>query len=412
MRKYVSLVFALFILYVLVQLGFNYLGNGHLVEYTLKDGETNLMVSEVYRKNSKIDPDMYAFTIKAGDVSFSTSTTHHFNSAQEVIEDIKYYSDDKYKCIFIKYIDNVVIDDVLCNNGKYSIPFHNINNPSEGLKNFVGDLISKEYNLKKYADDLSDPANYEGNIVYSNNMIKSHFLAYEYKNYLFRVNKIERFGSTSYENVPALKIFLNDKYIVLASNWMKSYSITSSRFNEETAAIDATTAKIIGTYNDSIYMMIGDKEYEYDTVNNTALEVGSKDTNIKYYMGGTWKHIPYAELNNSDEFGSEYTNDYKNSDYTKVIKRGKNIGYYYYFKKVNNGYNVFRSNINDKDSITYLFTTTDINSIRYVGDYIYYLADNSIRYYKTDKGNRTLYVLKEKIPNFNYNVYLDKTKEA
>ena len=412
MRKYVSLVFALFILYLLVQLGFNYLGNGHSIEYTLKDGDTNLMVSEVYRKNSKVDPDMYAFTIKVDDVSFATSTTRHFNSAQEVIEDIKYYSDDKYKCIFIKYMDNVVIDDVLCNNGKYTTPFHNIENPSEGLKNFVGDLITKEYNLKKYADDLSDFANYEGNTVYNSNMIKSHFLAYEYKNYLYRVNKIEKFGSTSYENVPALKIFLNDKYIVLTTNLMRSYSITSSRSNEETAAIDATTAKIIGTYNDSIYMMIGDKEYEYDTVNNTALEVGSKNTSIKYYTGGTWSHIPYTDLATADEFGSEYANDYKNSEYTKIVKRGKNIGYYYYFKKTNNGYNVFRSNINDKDSITYLFTTTNINSIRYVGDYIYYTVDKYIRYYKTDKGNRTVYVLRDKVSDLNYNVYLDKTKEA
>ena len=123
-------------------------------------------------------------------------------------------------------------------------------------------------------------------------------------------------------------------------------------------------------------------------------------------------HIPYTDLATADEFGSEYANDYKNSEYTKIVKRGKNIGYYYYFKKTNNGYNVFRSNINDKDSITYLFTTTNINSIRYVGDYIYYTVDKYIRYYKTDKGNRTVYVLRDKVSDLNYNVYLDKTKEA
>ena len=73
--------------------------------------------------------------------------------------------------------------------------------------------------------------------------------------------------------------------------------------------------------------------------------------------------------------------------YDKVNKIGKKQGFYYLYKKENNKYLVYRADVQNPKITTYLFTTTNPNSVIYLNDYIYFKNGTTIYYY-TQKGVR------------------------
>ena len=77
-------------------------------------------------------------------------------------------------------------------------------------------------------------------------------------------------------------------------------------------------------------------------------------------------------------------------------KVGNNLsGYDFYYLKTNNGYDVYRANVQNEKEQKYIFTTTDINNVEYVDDYVYYYFNNSLKVYHDSIGNRTIYDYKE-----------------
>ena len=95
-------------------------------------------------------------------------------------------------------------------------------------------------------------------------------------------------------------------------------------------------------------------------------------------------------------FRNYYTNDIKG--YTKVDKVGN---YYYIYEKENDYYNVYRADIQNKKLKTYLFKTTDLNSIIYLENTIYYINGNTLYYY-TNYGERK--VIKNTELDFNKDI--------
>ena len=89
-----------------------------------------------------------------------------------------------------------------------------------------------------------------------------------------------------------------------------------------------------------------------------------------------------SEALNEIKFNNYYADDIKG--YAKVDKVGK---YYYIYEKQNNHYNVYRADIQNKKIKTYLFQTTDLDSVIYLDDTIYYINGNTFNYYN-NFGNR------------------------
>ena len=83
--------------------------------------------------------------------------------------------------------------------------------------------------------------------------------------------------------------------------------------------------------------------------------------------------------------GKRFSNYYTNiTGYEKVDKVGK---YYYIFEKQNGNYLVYKAYDRKLSQKIYLFSTTDINSVIYLGDYIYFKKGN-IFYYWSINGVR------------------------
>ncbi|HPF82550.1 MAG TPA: hypothetical protein PLV83_00040 [Bacilli bacterium] len=420
MKKIFGLSVLIFIIYFVIEIVFIYLGNGHTVEYQVKDNDKKFTVNEVFKSNAKKDANSYSISIKNDTVQFSLLTYQNFKRSSEIVKKIKYFEDNTYKCIFIKYRDNKVLNDVLCNDGTYNIPYHNITNPSEELKKFVESLKEYGYDETKWIDNTSVNKEKYNAILYIDNLIKSHFVGLVNDSNLFRINNIDYVANTLLFEGDTIKGvgFTKDKYITLdytsAPITYNVYSFTSSKNFKISAQQDLKNAKVLGYYDDSIFIYdeATGKEYEIDGEKLTLQEVGDNQKTIKYYSDG-WKYSNINDINiNNLNFGNEYVDDYNNPNFIKTIKRGHESGYYYYINNVNGRYNVYKSNINNLNNITYILSTTDINSIRFIGNYVYYLDGDYIRYYSDSCGNRTLFYKAGLHKDYRYNIFIDKNKEV
>lgn len=419
MRRLFGLVVFLFVLYFSLQILLVYIGNGHTINYQLKDGNYSFSVHEEFRSNNKKDDNNYFINIKVNDTQFDILTYENFKRSSKIIKAIKYYEDEQYKCIYVKYRFDKVLHDVICNNGEYALAYHSIESPTDGLRNFIRDAISKGYSENSWLDDIILKEEKKSAILYTSNLINNHFIGLVANNALYRFNSIEKIGNANLpkSDVERLDIFTNEKYFILYPNEKKGdvYSFTSS----ETYSIGydkmINNPKILGSYKDSVYIydQFSQVEYEADTKAKNVLQIGDSTTLIKYYTNGEWYNKKLSEIDiNNLNFGNEYESDYTNPDFIKTIKVGHKYGYYYYFKDNDGRYDIYRSDITNKDNMTYLFTTTNINNVQFVNEYVYYIENKILKYYSDSKGNRTLLEIDGMTDESLYKVFIDKTKKA
>lgn len=422
MRKLFGLLVMLFILYFSLQILFVYIGNGHSIDYVINDGDYSFLVHEDYRSNNKNDGDNYSLDIAMDDITFNILTYHDLKKSSKIISQIKYYEDNDYKCIFLKYRDNKILNDVLCNNGNYTTAYHNIDKPSASLTSFVNSLELYGYDDKKWIDDKDNINTSNGTILYSNNMIKNHFIGLINDKSIYRINSIDKvtLNYIDISNSIGIQAFTDNKYVIQDSDDITGrtyniYSITSSKKYTIIANNDIDNAIVLGTYKDSVFLYDRDNEIEYeiDTGTKNILEVGNSKTSIKYYINGNLEHLKIEDVDfNNLNFGNKYVDDYNDPNFFKTVKVGYKYGYYYYFKKVNDFYQIYCSEIDSKNSLTYLFSTNSIDSVQFNDNFIYYIENGDLKYYSDVYGNRTLIHIDNLSDNTLYKVYIDKTKKA
>ncbi len=403
MKKLFGMVVLLFFIYFLYHVTFVYFQGGHDINYELTDGDNKVEINEILRSSNKHDPDNYSISLKINDSEFNIQTFYNFGRSSNIIKNVKYYKDNDYQCIFIKYRNDKILNDIMCVNNNIMISYHNISNISEGLKAFADSMETYGYDESNWKDDTSKGKTTEDSILYSNNLIENHFIGISAPSGMYRVNTIDQiryvklYTNTLNGNEPLLKGFVNDKYIVTNYDDNKLYryyvvNMTNSGSALFGASEISANTYTLGSYGTSLYIYDPNtkKEYELDYAAQNLIEVGNEETNILYYNNGRWQRTPI----NSDlvnlKFGNNYSNDYSNNEYEKIIKVGNEYGYYYLFKKVNGKYIAYRSDITKKESLMYLFTTSSLNNLVFNDDFIYYVSDGSLKYYSDETGNRTV----------------------
>ena len=113
-----------------------------------------------------------------------------------------------------------------------------------------------------------------------------------------------------------------------------------------------------------------------------------------------------AEANDEKKFITE-TVDYTDEQYDRIDKVGGEVGYYYLYKKNGNKYDAYRMSSQNNSGLIYLFSTEDLNYIRYVNDSVYFIDGNQVKVYNDQIGIRRLleYDELEFNRNFNFNVF-------
>ncbi|MDD4733965.1 MAG: hypothetical protein PHU05_03890 [Bacilli bacterium] len=406
MKRIFHSLLALFVFIVVMQALFNYFSKGYSLEYTFFNDTNEFEIKEVYTANVKNEKDNYYFEIKAGENVFSFQVFDSFLKKKKIIEDIRYYKDSEYECIYPIFIDDTIIFDVTCMH-KGVLYEVSQNETNDKVKEFVKNLNNYDYTRWQSREDKTKEF---GHIkAYTGNLEKNHYIGISSYKGTYTINTQNNLIGF----VKDVPIFKKDVYKYPLSTYVGQYYVVAdydsvqvfNNFN----TVDLTTNKIdkifsnhqisydsyiLGVYENSIYLydQMYKKEYEIDVDAKTILEVGNETTKIKVLENGVWNRYSPSEIKNNDKTFINYpTTSIKNV--TKIEMGNVLSGYSYFLeenKKSEYKYKVYRSNIQNPEQKTYLFEIDSFDDMYFVDDYIYYRNGKSIYSYSIKSGKKLI----------------------
>lgn len=414
MKKIFGMLLILVFIYLGIQLGFRFFGNGHEYEYQVVTNDINFNVKEKFTNNTKNELDSYNFEISNGGYVFYYQTLSNFNKKDHIIKNIYSYKNDKYNCILPVFENNKMLTDIMCLKDNKIYYYHDLMS-EKSLEPFATSLKDIGYDVEQWVDK-TEPKNQNNITIYSNNIIDNHSIGLTNYKGVYIINPsvgkeiedIELFQSDIYKR--PLSLFFEKYYIT--ANYNEQYRFTKISVvdltNNKTKEINCETqlsfdSYIQGSHDNSIYIFDRStkKQYEINLKTSKVLEIGNENSGIIIYNGTQKERINAGEATKKDIlFTNVDASRVEFKSYEKVdLVGGKETGYYYLYQKKDKYYEVYRANVLNPSQLTYIFTTTDLDRIVYQKNYIYFIYNDVIKYYSDNTGIKS--VVKERELGFN-----------
>lgn len=423
MARLFKMLLILFLFYLLIQFSFKYFGTGHNIKYHLDVDGITFNIEEIFVTKTKGEKDSYYFNISVNDTIFSFQTYEDFKKMEMLIKDIKYFENDNYKCILPIFYKDRIIMDMMCLKNSIIYNYHDIKGKDQELDMFVNDLNVADYDIKLWENDTSKSEKNGPVTFYVNNVLNNHYVGvnsykgiYTFNHINKKIGEVKLFSKDVYKR--NLEALVDNYYVVADYNLLYEFSdfrvvniindvVTTIKSNKKISF----DSYIQGVVDKSIYLYdrSNKKQYEVDLKAYTVLEVGNADTGIKYYDNGEWNYIDISELATKDLLFSYGKKETSSSEYDKIDTLNyEKTGYTYYYKKTNNGYDVYRAPNRNLEIKTYLFSVNQFSNVKYIDDFIFLVDGDLVKYYHDKTGLRTLFRNEEFDFNENlkYNVYI------
>lgn len=394
-KKMCLLLITLIIIYIVFQITFQFVSNGHTVEYTIKSDEVKLKVKEIYTRNELNEKNNYYFEISDSEQLFTFQIFEDLKKRNYVIKDIKYFKGEEYVCIYPIFKMTNQLTDILCIKDNILYPYQSIKGTNEEVDLFK-ESLSEFYREESYENNLKNDLKKDGITIYRNNILKNHYLALEtYKgaaifNKKDIYKKIDLFEKDQYKK--DISTFYKNKYIT--ADYNKDYTfnefyVVDIKTSKQSKIISdnalSLDAYVMGTIEDKIYIYDRSKKEQYAVhlKNNTISKTGNASSGIKIYVNGEWKdYSSYDAYDSKKTFHLYEIEEERFTKFERVDKIGNILsGYYYFYEKEDDVYHVYRASVQNDAVLTYLFDTTNIENIVYEDQYIYYIHKNKINYY-------------------------------
>lgn len=366
-------------IYFSLKIVFYIIDNHHEIKYNIG----NFEVEEEF--NLKNGNHIYSYTLTNDDFEITFDVNKNFKKKSKILKDIKYYEDEK--CILPIFLNGEIIYNTMCKED--NTVYFNYDKNNEKKKE------SKE--------------KFEINTIYKNNIKDNQYLFVEnYKGITLINNEIRN-----------IKLFENDVYKKEISVVADKYYLVAN-YNEELTFKSFYLINLINgkqkeirsaneiSFDSYIQGVVSGKIYLYDMDSKVQYEIDPEleqvtkiatNSNIKYY-NGKWTEITLKEALDKKMFAPYETNKFK--EYDKVDK----LNNYYVYEKNGNYYNVYLISPNNLKQRTFLFKTSDISSVTYLSESIYFKKDN-IYYSYSNEG--VLKIIENEEMKFNtslkYGVY-------
>lgn len=410
MKKLFFMLITLFTLYLCFQLAFTLFSKGSDNEYIITDGNKDFEILESsYFSNNK---NTYSYTIKANN-TFNFQINYNYNKLSNVLTEIKYYNDNTYECILPIFKNDLILMDMICyDNNKYTY-YYNLKGKNKNLDDFISKI--DKYDVNNYIDNTKYET-IEGIKIYKDNLIQNHYISIQNEKGIYDISK--NFNSVIYNislytneiKNPKISALVDEYYIVADYNKQDTFNkfniVNLKKLKTESFNSDyniSLNSYIQGVVDGKVYIYDKDNKIQYEFNVSKQIIIPYSGDNIKFY-NGSWTTMSINDANKELEFTN---NDLNDENYTRIDKVGNEVGYYYLYKYNGKSYDVYRRDIQNENTLIYLFNTKTINNIYYLDDYIYFANDNLIQVYNNLFGVKNVFeypVLNTKT-NFKLNVY-------
>ncbi len=405
-KRYIRFFFVILIVLILTFCCVHFLSKGYTNNYTVKN---DYSVKEIYTKDEQNEHDNYYLEIKTKDgITYNYQFYHKFDNNNRIVDDVIYY-DDEYQCLLPLLKDDVKVDFVCYKDGVYE-NYQKVAGVDEDLDAYISKLDKKIYDPKMFKDDETNAKEENKITYYPKNIPDDYIIA------LSTLKGIVIIFNDATKNVD---IFDEDIYKREISAFNENYYITADYSDNQNFrvfyVVDLTTGKekilkapdnisfdayIQGFVNHKAYVydVNNEKQYEIDLDKGEIKAIGSASRGISYY-DGKWSYITSVKANNRILFKTSketYTN------YASFDKIGNKLsGFYYFYEKKEDGYDVYRSFVQWKKLKRKLFNTDDYHKIDFEEDYVFYKDGDTIKMYSDYTGIKT--VVKTSELSFNEN---------
>ena len=389
MKKMLRLLITLAILYFIIQQSFYFFSKGHTVEYNIKSGDTAINVKEVLSAK-KESTDGYYIELNFNENVIPFKIYKKYNKRKRIVSSVDLYYGDAYVCakINLKNKDNEA--DIKCTRNGITYYYNAIKGYDAKLDNLIAE---SNYDNAKYISDefvsTKDNITYYPNNSYGN----QNLLLATYKGvYLFGkdvtggARYIQLFDRDQYSK--NLEGLVDNFYVVANYNdvheFLSFYAInltTGDKIDISGADAISFSSYIQGTVDGKLYLIDIDNKTQYSVEpKRRGIEfVGNSNTGAQIYTKDGWVTKNMNEVIDSRmTFGVNESINIDTTGYEKAKVLNSNV--YYLYKKKGSVYNVYVVyGEDDNHTRNYVFTTTDINRISYIGGNVYYIYDDEIR---------------------------------
>lgn len=399
MKKVFWLLIILFAFYFGFQIIFRYFDDGHTYEYIIKE-DKNYEIKEVLTQNIENEIDNYYIEIKVDDDVFNFQIYNTFNKTTGIIKNIKYFSNTNYKCILPYLADKKQFTDMICKKDDIYYYYSSIKGKDPEVDSFAEDILD----FSKYVDS-KEILHKTKNIYIYDNLVKNDYLTLDYFKGIYVVDnnskykKIELFEKEKYNRNISVLV---DKYY-LCADYDEEYEFHKFKIvNLETYKESEIISNYAISFDSYIQGIVDNEVYIFDKINKKQYKINIKnkevyfigdENGIEIYENGEFIKGNAYEASQTNITFNKYNTDNKfKVDGYELLQVNGNVqsGYALVYKKVNNVYNVYKVNIQNKDIVTYLFTTTDINQIQSNYKNIYYKDGKYIKYFNEVTGIKTV----------------------
>lgn len=370
MKYLLKVLLCLLVLFFALKFIIHVLDDGHTDTYN--DGNFNIV------ENYTADDNNYQFNLKNNKFSLTFDVTADYNKASNIITKIHHKKINNYECVLPIFKDGKILTDIMCKQDKTVYYGADISNK---ITTFIKDMNEYGYKLENFQDKAKKTSLSATEAIYEDNILENHYLALENYKGLTLYNAEEM-------NVP---LFDNDVYTKQVSVFTDKYYVVADYDTEysfkifkvvniingnekEIRSYDEISfdSYIQGVVDNEIYLFDKDAKVQYKI--NIEDETVMKLDNIQYY-DGSWH-----EMSLKDALDEKKFDNYKVQidGYEKALKIGK---YYYLYEKNGDNYNVYKAYNKKVKQRIFLFETSDINSIIYLQNYIYFKNGNTFYYW-------------------------------
>lgn len=388
------------IVYFLLCFTVEHFRNGHNINYTIIQKQDQIIVSENYNKSPNYNG--YKIKLNIKEENFEFQILNKYDGNKKIVDNVKYVSDKKYKCVLPIFKNDEILMDILCKDKKgIYYDYSTISDKSDKLRKFTNEMIKYGYDKSNYIDNKTKISKYGLVKLYTNNI---------YDDMVFGLTNYRGISILANDKLENIKLFENDIYerkfstfvgkYYLVANYNQEYDfdkiflVDFKNGNKKTVTLKnpiPNDSYIAGVVGDDIYFVdkSNKKQYVLSIDDFQVKEVGNEQRDMIFYKNGKFETVPYTRLTLKNTYFEDKVKEIDGKYTLFLITGDKDNGYNYYYEEVDGNYYIYRS-FKGSTNKKYIFKTSSINNISANGNYVLYQIKNEIKYYSDQTGSRTL----------------------
>ena len=389
MKKTISIIALLVILFLLIEFLVTRFTSSHSITYTIKSNDIEFNLDEKY---SKKEDDTYSISISYDKYVFNYLVSNNYNKQKKIVDNIEYFKDGDNICVYPILKDKQEVY-ILCSDGNniYSSYVYPNQNFINEIKN---KLIEKKY-LSVKEPKVEETTTYDSSTIYLNNMNDSDKILY------WKYKGIDVFSKNKQTNVSVLEF---DKYDNKVGYLAGNYYLIPNYRNQKVLEFSSVTAinlknldrkeidlDMILSSDTYVNGVVDDKLYYTDPSNLLQVEVKPSNSNVRLIgdssMGGQMYDGQWKDRNIYDFKSSEIK--FRNNIDTGIsyIDILEGTGSYYFYTSDGKLYQVLKEHT---DKPILLYQTQGLTNFNVVGNDIYYVTGSNVYNFNIFDGSRVV----------------------